>query len=309
MAANIDLQARTLVKHKVNKTNETETGLFFYSGVPLRFNFVKPGPFPFTMATAGHLEGFVGHLTPKQEEKLQQLWMIILMAAEALPGDLLDPSLLSLTRAASAQNQQHQHSALDTTMNKASGKTRMSLDTKYAPLMATFQSMGMSPSVIKSTEQILHSMVPEQLRMRLLSMVRHDHPDALLLRFLRARKWDVTKALAMMADAIEWRIKAAVDGIMAEGELHALTQSRNTSDAHERKTGLDFLAQMRMGKSYLHGVDKAGRPICVVRVRLHQPGAQSEETLERYIVHVIESVRLMLVAPAETAVCSQLCLL
>jgi hypothetical protein len=63
---------------------------------------------------------------------------------------------------------------------------------------------------------------------------------------------------------------------------------------------------MRMGKSYVHGVDKAGRPICVARVRLHRPGAQSEEALERYIVHVIESVRLMLVPPVETAVCIQL---
>jgi hypothetical protein len=121
------------------------------------------------MATDGHFDGFVGYLTPDQEEKLQQVWMIILMAPESLPADLLDTSVLSSARATSAQNpaQQHQHSALSTTENKASGKPSMSSDIKYAPLMATLQSMGMSASIIKSTEQILRSMAPEQLRLRL----------------------------------------------------------------------------------------------------------------------------------------------
>lgn len=257
------------------------------------------------MATGEHADGYVGNLTPKQQEKLQQLWMIILTAAEALPADLLDPSVLS-AHAASDQNQKQQ--------NQPSGPATINSKTgasfgKYGPLMATFESMGLSPSIMKSTEQILQSMAPEQLKMRLLSMVRHDHPDSLLLRFLRARKWDVTKALAMMADAIEWRMKADVEGIIAQGELHALTQSRDTPDASEGKIGRDFLAQMRMGKCYLRGVDKVGRPICVVKVRLHQPGAQSEEALERYIVHVIESVRLMLADPVETAVRLQFCLI
>ena len=36
----------------------------------------------------------------------------------------------------------------------------------------------------------------------------------------------------------------------------------------------------------------------------HKPGAQTEETLERYIVHVIESTRLIVVPPVETGVSS-----
>lgn len=40
----------------------------------------------------------------------------------------------------------------------------------------------------------------------------------------------------------------------------------------------------------------------MIRVQLHKPGAQSEETLNQFIIHVIESVRLLLVPPVETAV-------
>ena len=92
--------------------------------------------------------------------------------------------------------------------------------------------------------------------------------------------------------------------VMKNGEGHALKQSQS-SDPAEKKKGQEFLDQMRRGKSYLHGVDKFGRPICVVRVRLHRAADQSEETLERYTVYLIESTRMVLAPPVETAVSSQ----
>lgn len=64
----------------------------------------------------------------------------------------------------------------------------------------------------------------------------------------------------------------------------------------------DFMAQLRMGKSFLHGWDKVGRPICHVRVRLHKAGEQSEESLERYTVYIMETARLMLSSQVDTAV-------
>jgi CRAL/TRIO domain len=107
----------------------------------------------------------------------------------------------------------------------------------------------------------------------------------------------------MAMEAVVWRVKEmhVDDDVMAKGELHALKQERSSYSA-EQKAGKDFLAQMRMGKAFVHGKDKLGRPIVTIRVQLHKPGAQSEEALERYIVHVIESVRLTLSFPVETAV-------
>ncbi|KFY65480.1 hypothetical protein V496_02537 [Pseudogymnoascus sp. VKM F-4515 (FW-2607)] len=270
------------------------------------------------MATDEKGSGFVGHLSPNQEVKLQQLWMIILKASDTQKLSMASSATVTDSQDLAHQDLAHQdlahqdrrHSSLSSIKSDPSGKTSnlssktsiLSSSTNCSHLTEAFQKMDISASDMKSTEEVLSGMAPGQLRMGFLSAIQNENPDTFLLRFLRARKWDVIKAFTMMAGAIEWRMKEMnVDQLMAEGELQALKLSQNASNASDKKTGHDFLAQMRMGKSFIHGVDTTGRPICVVRVRLHRPGEQSEETLERYIVHFIESVRLMLVAPAETA--------
>lgn len=63
----------------------------------------------------------------------------------------------------------------------------------------------------------------------------------------------------------------------------------------------EFMKQLRMGKSFLHGTDKDGRPICFVRVRLHKQADQSERVLERFTIYTMETARLMLRTPVDTA--------
>jgi len=62
-----------------------------------------------------------------------------------------------------------------------------------------------------------------------------------------------------------------------------------------------FLMQLRLGKSYLHGVDIYERPICVVRTRLHHSSDQQPEALERFTVWEMETARLMLTGNVDTA--------
>lgn len=144
---------------------------------------------------------------------------------------------------------------------------------------------------------------PEELRRAFWSMVKHDHPDALLLRFLRARKWDVEKALVMMISTMHWRLDEmhVDDDIMKNGELGALEQVTST-DAKTKKNSEDFLTQLRMGKSFLHGLDNEGRPINFVRARLHKAGEQTEQSLEKFTVYTIETARMLLRPPIDTAV-------
>ncbi|RAL07799.1 CRAL-TRIO domain-containing protein [Aspergillus homomorphus CBS 101889] len=153
------------------------------------------------------------------------------------------------------------------------------------------------------------------LQAGLFSLAKHDSPDTLLLRFLRARKWSVAAAIAMLLRAIHFRITQDIDSqIIANTELDALyattAQPPSTPPipgvvvATVQSTATDsqaFLDQMRMGKAFVHGTDRAGRPVMLVRVRLHQPGQQSEAVITRYILHMIETVRLLLVDPVETA--------
>lgn len=143
---------------------------------------------------------------------------------------------------------------------------------------------------------------PADIRTAFWDMVKHDHPDALLLRFLRARKWDVNAALVMVISALHWRAAdAKVDSdVILRGEQGMLDLITSDNSVDQRE-GEDFMQQIRMGKSFLHGVDKEGRPICYVRVRLHKPGEQSEASLERFTVYTIETARMFLRPPVDTA--------
>ncbi|BFZ54794.1 phosphatidylinositol transfer protein csr1 [Savitreella phatthalungensis] len=144
-------------------------------------------------------------------------------------------------------------------------------------------------------KKALASNTPQQLHDSFWSMVKADHPDALLLRFLRARKWDVAKALIMMVSTMRWRgpIECGgmdVEGIMQKGELGFLEAGDD-----------EFMLQLRKGKSIIHGTDLEGRPVCIVRSRFHRPAEQSQETMEKYTVHIMETCRLMLRGPVDTA--------
>lgn len=200
---------------------------------------------------------------------------------------------------------------VDALMNKDAKKNIISeIATKkvtpahFSALFAQLRKTGVHESEIKSMEKILSKMTPEEMCFSILKMIKQEHPDSLLLRFLRARKWDVGKAFTMMATNILWRREMDVDDdILPKGELHALEQSRDDKlTAKQKKEGQDFIEQLKTGKSFLHGFDRQGRPVNYVRVKIHKPGAQSEEVLERYIVHVIETTRLIVVPPIETGV-------
>jgi CRAL/TRIO, N-terminal domain/CRAL/TRIO domain len=258
--------------------------------------------------TGEALPGRPGTLTPEQEEKLREFWIATLEVFGVLDSKEVHGNGLADIGNGRAR--------ADTTTSKKPKKKRMSLfsrKTKDDDTDSVTSTDSATRSVAadsddkygqtKEFHEALASLTPETLRATFWSMVKHDHPDALLLRFLRARKWDVEKALVMMVSTMRWR-SADVhvdDDIMKNGELGSLEAAQG-SDPAERRLGEDFLAQMRLGKSFLHGVDNNGRPMCFVRVRLHKQGEQSEESLERYTVFVIESARMVLQPPVDTAV-------
>ncbi|KAE8392998.1 CRAL-TRIO domain-containing protein [Aspergillus alliaceus] len=243
--------------------------------------------------------GYVGNLAHDQEEKLLQLWAILLRSC--------NPELYSADVSPNGQPSSpttpKQHKRLFSLgWPEIPSKSSTDLPPIPGKLLSVLETMHMDAQEIKSIQQVLTKLSPEQLCSAFFAMMKQDHPDAFLLRFLRAEKWDVGKGFAKLVSALEWRSKQmrVDEEVILKGELHALEQSRNSACTADKKDGEDFLAQLRMGKGYFHGVDKSGRPICVVRGRLHKPGAQSEKALNEYIVYNIELVRLLLVPPVET---------
>ncbi|ETI24799.1 hypothetical protein G647_04169 [Cladophialophora carrionii CBS 160.54] len=249
--------------------------------------------------------GHLGNLTPEQEAKLREFWTATLRVF-----GVEDPQ-----HAAGTETPQTEDAASEIDVkDKEKGKKRFGVFKRHKDKESSngTATPTKDPSYhkdaddkygqVKEFQEILSTQTPESLRAAFWSMVKADHPDALLLRFLRARKWDVDKALVMLVSTMRWRSQEqhVDDDVVLRGEGGALEDSKS-DDPAVKKEGQDFLAQLRLGKSFLHGTDKEGRPLCFVRVRLHRGGEQTERSLERYTVYVIETARLALRPPVETA--------
>jgi hypothetical protein len=265
--------------------------------------------------------GRPGTLTAEEEKRLRELWGLTMKVfgvdagAEDVNG--ADPAVAAAASDAGSEkdgkkdkkksrlNVFRRHKDDKTADSKTSSGTATPSDISSLSLSAEDDKFGQTAEF----KAAIANTPPEELRRAFWSMVKHDHPDALLLRFLRARKWDVEKALIMMISTMHWRLDEmhVDDDIIKNGELKAMEDTKAT-DAKVKKNAEDFLTQLRMGKSYLHGLDNEGRPMCFVRARLHKAGEQTEESLEKFTVYTIETARMLLRPPIDTAVSVFFCL-
>ncbi|KAK4463310.1 phosphatidylinositol transfer protein CSR1 [Cladorrhinum samala] len=264
--------------------------------------------------------GRPGNLTAEQEEKLKQMWKLIFQVCQVGAEPPAPASSADAAPSDKAAEEDPKKAKKHSRMSifSRSKSTKSSEDSSASTTAATAAAAGAPPNApvfhIKDGEtdkygqtkqfyETLASQSPESIRDTIWSMVKHDHPDALVLRFLRARKWDVEKAVIMLVATMNWRAaEMKVDeDIMRNGEGWAVEAEKDASDPAKQKLAHDFLAQIRKGISYVHGCDKQGRPLCIVNARLHRQGEQTEESLERYTVYLIETCRMLLQPPVDTA--------
>ncbi|KAF6241265.1 hypothetical protein HO173_001060 [Letharia columbiana] len=250
------------------------------------------------------LPGRPGNLTKEQELRLQEMWTATLKVFGVSGfNDGTNGDAVSITGSETAEQ-------AGTVGSEKKKKKRVNLfSRKQHDDVGTEDAKSVSATdandkygQAKEFHKVLESQSPEAIRTAFWSMVKHDDPDGLLLRFLRARKWNVQNALIMLISTMHWRMQEmhVDDDIVRRGEAGALDDSIN-SNSPTKKEGHDFLTQMRLGKSFLHGTDKEGRPLTFVRVKLHKQGEQSEASLERFTVYTIETARLLLSPNVDTA--------
>lgn len=99
---------------------------------------------------------------------------------------------------------------------------------------------------VASLKEMLDKHGPGELHKAFWQFCMGEDPDALLLRFLRARKWDVERAFSMLASTLKWRIETNLIQIVAAGE-----------QGLEKEKGV--LKNFQLGKCYFRGTDKQGR--------------------------------------------------
>lgn len=267
------------------------------------------------MSASAQPTGFPNNLTAEQEAKLRELWI---MTLKVFGVDLSEIEKVAPRPATPQtpppQERRPRRSMLngifgyrDEPPSESAPATTEAAESQNA-LNATVSAMSISDGddkygMSKQFQKIVNETPAEELRSSFWSMVKHNDPDSLLLRFLRARKWDVKQALIMFITTIHWRAREAHvdDDVMKNGDVLAFKQLQS-SDPKEKKAGEEFLQQLRLGKNYFRGFDKSGRPICVIRVRKHRAGDQSVQVMERYTIYTIELARLMLADQVETAV-------
>jgi hypothetical protein len=95
--------------------------------------------------------------------------------------------------------------------------------------------------------------------------------------------------MTMILKAFKWRLEDDIEEVKSKSE--------DELDAKYR----GFRLQMELGKSFVHGTDKEGRPIVYINVRLHKPADQDAKALEKFTIYVMEVGRLMIQPPVETA--------
>lgn len=261
--------------------------------------------------------GFWGNLSPLQESRLQQLWTLLLHLAEAsslgaleqlVRRNSLEPVRSSVSSLSSRSQPSSRRSSL---FSRAEGTivrrgSRASVSVHHSRLLQAFRDVGLSATQVRNVGRFLAVMSPEDIRFGVLTAAKHEHPDVYLLRFLRVSKWDVNQALLHLLSATAWRLKEMrVDNVLLpRGELYAAQNEKDVSNRYAAEDATGFLKQLRIGKGFVHGLDRMNRPIAVVRIRFHRPGEQSQEALNQFITHVVESARLLIKPPIETAVCS-----
>lgn len=219
-----------------------------------------------------HEPGRIDNLNAEQEQKLKEMWAQILIFTGELPHDLKSsPSILS------------SHSVDSNKKKKKRG-------------FLGLRSSSESKKVVKPDDlgkpfrEVLGTMTGEEVTDVLFHMLKSDHPDNLLLRFMRARKWVVKDALYMLGNTIAWRKSLDVNNILYTGERVAV----ETKDE-------EFLLQARAKKSYIWGHDFRGRPIVHIKTYNHDPKAQGEDSMIRFTVFIMETARLCMKDPVDTA--------
>lgn len=246
------------------------------------------------------LPGRPGNLTKEQEAKTKELWTATL---GVFGIDSPIEHGINSTEKDVDQRLPEESAGLDKKKKKRMFSRKHNSEDSDGVKVETAKDSEDKYGQNKEFQHIIATQSPDDIRRAFWSMVKHDHPDGLLLRFLRARKWNVHNALAMLIATMHWRLnEMRVDeDIVKKGDFAAAADC-SSSDKAIKKEALDFMAQLRLGKSFLHGTDKEGRPICFVRVRLHRQGEQSEASLERYTVYTLETARLLLASNVDTAV-------
>ena len=166
------------------------------------------------------LPGRPGNLTDDQKVKLKEMWLTAFKVFGIPTEDRIAPELennadssngLSPTGTDTSDVQQNKGGKITSLFkkkkNKESTAAPSTTETPNDVSKLLMTDGDDKYSQTKEFKEALATSTPQEIHDTFWRMVKADHPDSLFLRFLRARKWDVNKAIVMLVATMHWRSK------------------------------------------------------------------------------------------------------
>jgi len=132
-------------------------------------------------------------------------------------------------------------------------------------------------ATLAQTKQRIES-IPDQ---KMAVYAKNFMDDSMYLRFLRARKFELEPSVNMILAMLKFRME--YQGIGVDALTSAMCPNEIAS-----------------GKTFVHNIDKEGRPIVVMRGRFHDTSKVDLLEGQRFAVYIMEVCRKILRAPIET---------
>ena len=133
--------------------------------------------------------------------------------------------------------------------------------------------------------ELLTKYGPDEMRKNFWYFIGPDYPDMLVLKFLRARKWNVHRAVAMLARCIKWRMESHVLDIIAKGDL-----GLSEEDKHWNLQG-------ESGKVFCWAANENMKPVVYINVAKHLTKVQPASTMTNFVIMCAESFRSLVTHP------------
>ena len=124
---------------------------------------------------------------------------------------------------------------------------------------------------------------PEEIHQSIYRALRNDIIDNSLLRFCRARRFNVHDTLEMFFKAMNWRQhQYPLDTYIYDGDTEVYFEGKHP----------EFIEEFKLNQVYIRGQDKFGYPVVVIRVKEHFRHNCPDADFERFICLIIENTRL-----------------
>jgi hypothetical protein len=218
--------------------------------------------------------GHLNSLTQIEKIKLQLLWILLLKSLTKI--DSFDKYTSKQKQAYCRALYKQLYPLLPHDNFDADGNCKFSNDLEIENYFIHSQSLLKDFFGVDCVEELMSTIDQNPLSQEFYDQFGCDDPDTLLLRFLRARKWNLLDAALMVIDTLYWHSSFGVGEFLRRGESAVK----------------EYL--LTCGKHYAWNVDLKGRLIIWITSKLHDKNKQTlHENLVGLVFLIEHSRRLM----------------